>query len=376
MYCNKCGAQLPEGSKFCLNCGAPVPEAPAEPKTGGTAIPKTVAAPEADSAPAPAAPQARRPKPVVLFLAVCAVVAVVLVVRANLRDSKYAAYDSDDSVEGVVLPDLTSFGQAALTKIEGKGSEAVKTWDFQFPIDNLAMMEEYAALLEKYDFTPRTRSVSHNKEGEDTEIRWAFGYTGPEEVEPIPVKEGTDWRKDSAIWFTVSRSGNAWKGEAEFSRDLGIRDTGERYSGQTDLSAFDRKPGPDAPTLPDLGAFAGIPSSSSKEDFLDGEKREFFDDFCIEDEAIDAYVKLLTEHYDFKLRSDEMSDISPSLREITLDYDGPADGDFTLGSIFEKYYTIPRDYAIQIWGHVDEDWFFMMYAPSLNYTDTGDRYGQ
>ena len=26
MYCEKCGAKIPDGSKFCENCGAPIPE--------------------------------------------------------------------------------------------------------------------------------------------------------------------------------------------------------------------------------------------------------------------------------------------------------------------------------------------------------------
>ena len=37
MFCEQCGAPIPEGAKFCENCGAPVPQetapvAPPEPK--------------------------------------------------------------------------------------------------------------------------------------------------------------------------------------------------------------------------------------------------------------------------------------------------------------------------------------------------------
>ena len=44
MYCNNCGNQLPEGTKFCNNCGASQAEAPAQPAE--TVAPNPPAAPK------------------------------------------------------------------------------------------------------------------------------------------------------------------------------------------------------------------------------------------------------------------------------------------------------------------------------------------
>ena len=46
MFCNKCGNEIPNGSKFCNNCGAPVVE-----PTVQAAAPEAPAAPEIPAAP-------------------------------------------------------------------------------------------------------------------------------------------------------------------------------------------------------------------------------------------------------------------------------------------------------------------------------------
>lgn len=82
MFCQKCGSQVPEGSKFCINCGAPVeipaPAAPAVPEPAQAPAPEPVqvpvqepVAPQVPEAPAqpeipvqpqqPAAPQYTQP---------------------------------------------------------------------------------------------------------------------------------------------------------------------------------------------------------------------------------------------------------------------------------------------------------------------------
>jgi len=87
--------------------------------------------------------------------------------------------------------------------------------------------------------------------------------------------------------------------------------------------------------------------------------------------VIDAYVELLTEDYDFKLRYDGITD-GTSIRTIILDYNGPSEGDYTIGTIS----TTTKNHSIEIWGDVEKDRVWLTYAGGLNYTDTGERYGQ
>lgn len=52
MFCEQCGAPIPEGARFCENCGAPVPQEAAP-----------VAPPEPKPEPRPEPKPAPRPKP-------------------------------------------------------------------------------------------------------------------------------------------------------------------------------------------------------------------------------------------------------------------------------------------------------------------------
>lgn len=60
MFCEQCGAQIPEGAKFCENCGAPV-AVEASPKP--TPQPAPAPAPQPKPAPKPAPQPAPKPQP-------------------------------------------------------------------------------------------------------------------------------------------------------------------------------------------------------------------------------------------------------------------------------------------------------------------------
>lgn len=55
MFCEQCGAPIPEGAKFCEECGAPVPQeaAPVTPVAQPEPMPEPKPAPRPESKPTP-----------------------------------------------------------------------------------------------------------------------------------------------------------------------------------------------------------------------------------------------------------------------------------------------------------------------------------
>lgn len=55
MFCEQCGAPIPEGAKFCEECGAPVPQeaAPVAPVAQPEPMPEPKPAPRPESKPTP-----------------------------------------------------------------------------------------------------------------------------------------------------------------------------------------------------------------------------------------------------------------------------------------------------------------------------------
>ena len=64
MFCEQCGAPIPEGAKFCEQCGAPV----AEPTPVAAPAPAPQAAPQAESLPRRGEVRPRRFSPVRLII--------------------------------------------------------------------------------------------------------------------------------------------------------------------------------------------------------------------------------------------------------------------------------------------------------------------
>ena len=83
MFCEQCGAPIPEGARFCENCGAPVPQeaapvAPPEPKPEPRPKPKPD--PEAQPIPRSGTVSPRRFSP--LRLAIGTIILAVLAYAA------------------------------------------------------------------------------------------------------------------------------------------------------------------------------------------------------------------------------------------------------------------------------------------------------
>lgn len=83
MFCEQCGAPIPEGARFCENCGAPVPQeaapvAPPEPKPAPRPKPKPD--PEAQPIPRSGTVSPRRFSP--LRLAIGTIILAVLAYAA------------------------------------------------------------------------------------------------------------------------------------------------------------------------------------------------------------------------------------------------------------------------------------------------------
>lgn len=66
MFCPKCGAKNPDGSKFCFNCGEKLREMPQKadaPQAQSVATPEPAPTPEPEPAPAPKPTPAPAPEP-------------------------------------------------------------------------------------------------------------------------------------------------------------------------------------------------------------------------------------------------------------------------------------------------------------------------
>ncbi len=98
MYCMKCGAQLPEGTRFCLNCGA---EQPAPADTANASAPVYNAGdyqpPRDNTASAPAPVKAKKSKkPFIIsaagLLLVAAIILTIVLVSGGSPESRAAAF--------------------------------------------------------------------------------------------------------------------------------------------------------------------------------------------------------------------------------------------------------------------------------------------
>lgn len=202
MFCNKCGAQIPDGTKFCNKCGAPVGGANPAPANGPAANP----APANNAAPAngavPPVPPMQQPmngmpmngmpmngmmppkKPVnkKLIIGICsavaviaiAVVAIILILnikpKVNLNsyvDAEFSGYDTVGTADVEVDTD-------AIVKKYGKkikGTSALKKYRKEEDItkDDMTDAEIFAEMVEDACYVDRTSYLSN---GDKIEISW------------------------------------------------------------------------------------------------------------------------------------------------------------------------------------------------------------
>lgn len=207
MFCNKCGAQIPDGTKFCNKCGAPVGGANPAPANGPAANP----APANNAAPAngavPPVPPMQQPvngmpmqqpmngmpmngmmppkKPVnkKLIIGICsavaviaiAVVAIILILnikpKVNLNsyvDAEFSGYDTVGTADVEVDTD-------AIVKKYGKkikGTDALKKYkkeNYFFGGDDMTDAEIFAEMVEDACYVDRTSYLSN---GDKIEISW------------------------------------------------------------------------------------------------------------------------------------------------------------------------------------------------------------
>ncbi len=212
MFCNKCGAQIPDGTKFCNKCGAPVGGANPAPANGPAATP----APANNAAPAngavPPVPPMQQPvngmpmqqpmngmpmngmpmngmmppkKPVnkKLIIGICsavaviaiAVVAIILILnikpKVNLNsyvDAEFSGYDTVGTADVEVDTDaiIKKYGK----KI--KGTDALKKYkkeNYFFGGDDMTDAEIFAEMVEDACDVDRTSYLSN---GDKIEISW------------------------------------------------------------------------------------------------------------------------------------------------------------------------------------------------------------
>jgi len=282
--------------------------------------------------------------------------------RSTPKPSEAPAESSvPETAAGPKVPDFGAFAGAELdhhTEYPEKGFTQ-STYDTAVRED---VVQAYIELLEDYDFrlrsdetVGRTRSV-------------VLDYDGPLDGDFTAKSSLNDAEGWSVILSCLPEDGD-WFSVYHMDA-LDYTDTGERCSQQAEASPprveleFD----PDAPVVPDFGAFAGAELRAAVED-TNKKYTSMNYDYAVREDVMAAYITLLTEAYGFDLRSDGPYG---EVRTVVLDYGGSAEGSFTTNAVFNN----ATDWSVLITCRAgDSDWIHVVCAAGLNYADTGDRYG-
>lgn len=343
MFCNKCGAQIPDGTKFCNKCGAPVGGANPAPANGPAATP----APANNAAPAngavPPVPPMQQPmngmpmqqpmngmpmngmmppkKPVnkKLIIGICsavaviaiAVVAIILILnikpKVNLNsyvDAEFSGYDTVGTADVEVDTD-------AIVKKYGKkikGTDALKKYkkeNYFFGGDDMTDAEIFAEMVEDACYVDRTSYLSN---GDKIEISWdkddikeikkcfkvELQFKDFEvEVKDLDEAEEFDPFKDLEVTF----KGTSGDGYAELS-----------YNGDLDID-FYASPNYDL----EEGDTITVYTYASKDDFLREGKllTETEKDYTVE--GLSKYVSKLSE-----IPSSDLSELKDNAKEEVI----------------------------------------------------------
>ena len=135
MFCNNCGTQLPDGSKFCQNCGSTLP----------SFSPMPSSAPQSNSAPPvqPTPPQTPTPKGKkntgIIIGIVAAVVVIGIIIAVALAGGKSENDNSDNDKETTPSSSTVADGNTEPTKIK---VEPPEDFTIDTGITNAAPLED------------------------------------------------------------------------------------------------------------------------------------------------------------------------------------------------------------------------------------------
>lgn len=210
MFCMKCGKELPDDARFCLSCGAEMParKDTAEMAEQSGASPVTQerpSVPEVEAAETPAAKPATRKKQIriilvaVLALAVCAAVALAIVMKpakgqlGELHDlsaytagvnllyhngSKTVCYMESDYDNKDISFIRRTLREAELQEVKGRKAEDL--------IQRVSSSERIKISLESSGFTKFELTVSSEGDvivsGKDNEFGRGLCYQGGQEI--------------------------------------------------------------------------------------------------------------------------------------------------------------------------------------------------